>query len=181
MFIMLSMIVSARAPTGRVGIVPPCGLEAAGTRSSSAALRTLRRRAAQIAGGDPGRSHKACQAASEDWPYMNPTSCVGACSWPKCRTVALSAHPATRPPCAGYRATRGSSWSLARRRNLPVTPLHATCLCRVYDGSIGGVGAPGGAGRDERLRADRRRRGPATLSCSGRRRRPRGSLLGSRL
>ena len=98
MFIMLSTIVSASGLVELVGIVPAPGLLAASASSSSAALSTLCLSRAQSDGGVPDRPwHSASHAASDDSPYMKPTSCVSVRSWPKCSTVAVSAQRANSP------------------------------------------------------------------------------------
>jgi len=83
MFITLSMIVWPWRLKARVGRVPAPGLAAASASSSSAACRTLRRKRRQRAAGDLGVRQSTRHAASEDWPYMSPTSCVGERSEPR--------------------------------------------------------------------------------------------------
>ncbi len=83
MFIMLSMIVSPLVAF--VGIVPARAFVRSKATSSPAAARTLRFNRAHSATRPAGtrREHSARHAASDDSPYMNPTSWVGLRSCPK--------------------------------------------------------------------------------------------------
>src|SRR5258708_1916690 len=112
MFIVLSMIVSATGCAAVVGIVPIPGLLAASASNSEAARNALLRKPAhtdgdaspETLGRRPRGEQIAIQPASDDCPYMKPTSCVSARSPPKWRSVIASAQRANRPPAGSIAA-----------------------------------------------------------------------------